>query len=101
VSNSNLGKPLEKVAADLGVNLVLRGHVSSTQQLLKIVVNLQNISDVQPFWTQEFSGKRSELLTIQDQVYDRLLDALGVNESEDQRFRGLMRPVIPAAAYDL
>lgn len=101
VTSASFGRSLDKMAADLGVNSVLSGHVRGAGQLLDILVNLQNVSDSKPFWTQEFSGGKSELLRMESQIYDRLLNVLDLSENQDEEFRLLMRPVVSEEAYDL
>jgi len=101
VSRADLGQPFDKIGRALGINLVSRGLVRDTPQGLQIELKLQNTSDAQPFWTHEFSAKRLDLVTVQDEMYERLLSALAVHETEDERFRALMRPVVSGNAYDL
>jgi serine/threonine protein kinase/tetratricopeptide (TPR) repeat protein len=101
VSRADLAQPLDKMGRALGVNIVLRGVVRNTPQELQVVVNLRNTSAAQPFWTQEFSKKKSDLLSIQDQLYESVLHALAINENEDERFRSFTRPVVSESAYEL
>lgn len=100
-TKADLGQPLDKVGRSLGVGLVSRGLVRNTPQGLQVILNLQNVSDTQPFWTQEFSAKISSLLPLQEQMYDAVLAALAVDRTEEERFRDVMRPVVSESAYDL
>jgi len=97
---SVVGQPLAKVKQRLGVNLVLRGVVRKTTQGLQVAMNLQNVSDAQPFWTHEFPTKLSALLPIQDQMYEQVLSALAVKETDKERFRGFKRPTVSESAYN-
>jgi serine/threonine protein kinase/Tfp pilus assembly protein PilF len=101
IANSDMAQPLDKLGRALGANVVLRGQVSRPPQSLKVVVNLQRILDQHPYWTQEFSARTSELPSVQDQIFDRLLTALSLSENEDEGFRAVMRPEISWPAYDL
>jgi serine/threonine protein kinase/tetratricopeptide (TPR) repeat protein len=101
VSQADFGQSLDKVGRLLGANLILRGLVRGSPQGLRIVVKLQNISDAQPFWTHELSEKSSELLHIEDQVYGQVLAALAIHETDEERFRDVMRPEVSEGAYDL
>jgi serine/threonine protein kinase/tetratricopeptide (TPR) repeat protein/TolB-like protein len=68
--------PLPQVAKDLGVNMIVHGTVQGSGAQLRITVNLENVAENRLVWSQEFSGVSGDLLTMEDQIYGRLTDAL-------------------------
>jgi tetratricopeptide (TPR) repeat protein len=97
----DLTQPLDKVGRALGVNLVLRSLIRFSPQELHVVLKLQNVNQAQPFWTHEFSENKSKISVLEDQMYNEVLTALDITESEDEKFRGLTRPVVSDATYEL
>ena len=101
VDNLDPSKPLDKIGRALGVNIVLRGLIRVAPPGLHVTISLQSIAGTQPFWTHEFEGRRSDISVLEDQMYERLLAALDITETEDEKFQGLTRAVVSSAAYDL
>ena len=74
VSNKD---PLQKTARALGVNLLITGAVQGSAQNMRIIVNLDDVSEGKRTWSQEFSGVTKDLLSIEDQISAQLVSALG------------------------
>jgi len=94
-------QPLAKIARSLGVNLILQGTIQGSADKMRITFDLEDVSTGKRLWDQEFSGVLQDLLTMEDQAYDRLVSALAVNPSNEELARVLTHPTENVAAYDL
>jgi serine/threonine protein kinase/tetratricopeptide (TPR) repeat protein len=94
-------QPLSKVAAALGVNMVLQGTVMGTPDKMQLTFNLEDVSGNRRLWTQEFSGVTQDLLTLEDQIYTGLVQALNVRPSDQEMAMGGVHPTENVKAYDL
>jgi tetratricopeptide (TPR) repeat protein/TolB-like protein/predicted Ser/Thr protein kinase len=92
--------PLPQVAKELGVNLIVHGTVQSSGDNLRITVNLENVSDSRLVWSQEFAGVTGDLLTIEDQIYARLVDALETKPSNAEMAAASAHPTENVEAYN-
>lgn len=98
VSNKD---PLQKTARELGVNLLVTGAVQGSAENMRIIVNLDNVSDGKRTWSQQFSGVTKDLLSIEDQISAQLVAALAVNPTNEEMARATERPTNNSEAYDL
>jgi len=92
--------PLPQVAKELGVNLIVHGTVQGSGDNLRITVNLDNVSDNRLVWSQEFAGVTGDLLTIEDQIYARLVDALETKPSNAEMAAASAHPTEYVEAYN-
>jgi len=92
--------PLPQVAKDLGVNLIVHGTVQGSGNNLRVTVNLENVSEKRLVWSKEFAGLTGDLLTIEDQIYAQLVDALAVKPSNAELARATAHPTQNMEAYD-
>jgi len=93
--------PLSQQARDLGVSLVVNGTLQSGGNKIAIIVNLRDAVHDRLLWTQEFSGVPQDLLTLEDQIYNKLADELEPKRGEDEQARASANPTENFAAYDL
>jgi serine/threonine protein kinase/tetratricopeptide (TPR) repeat protein/TolB-like protein len=93
--------PLPQIAKDLGVNLIVHGLVQGSGKQLRIVVKLENMETNQLQWSQEFSGMGGDLLTLEDQIYSKLVDALKVKATAGEMSVAGTHPTENVAAYDI
>jgi eukaryotic-like serine/threonine-protein kinase len=101
VAGIDASRPPGDVARALGVNLLVAGSVLASGTRIRIVAHLDDMVGGRRLWSQEFSGLQDDLLTLQDQVFASLVDALGVVPTSEQRARAVARPTQDIAAYDL
>ena len=92
--------PMVQIAKDLGVNLIIHGTVQGTANNLRITVNLENVAENRLAWTQEFTGMSGDLLTIEDQIYARLTDALEMRPSNEEMAAASAHPTENIEAYN-
>lgn len=100
-AKANQNKPLPEIASALGANLLVQGMLQSSGDKLRIIVNLEDVSDGRRLWSKEFNGVAGDLFTIEDQIYNQLVAALNVNPTGDEIARASARPTYNVAAYDL
>ena len=92
---------MAKIARALGVNLILQGTVVGSPDKLRITLNLEDVAGNRRLWTQEFSGVPQDLLTLQDQIYAGLVQALELRPSDEEMAKSGVHPTENANAYDL
>jgi eukaryotic-like serine/threonine-protein kinase len=98
--------PPEKIARELGANLLVHGTVQGTTlqgkvQKIAIVVNLDDVSAGRRLWSGEVSGVAQDLLTQEDQIGSKLVAALEVKPSGSEVGRGAAHPTENIEAYEL
>ena len=94
-------QPIAKIAQALGVNLILQGTVQGTADKLRITLDLEDVAGGRRVWSQEFSGMPQDLLTLEDQIYGNLVQALELKPSNEEMARSGVHPTENMAAYDL
>jgi serine/threonine protein kinase/tetratricopeptide (TPR) repeat protein len=92
--------PLPQVAKELGVNLIVHGTVQGSGDSLRVTVNLENVAENREVWKEEFAGVTGDLLTIEDQIYTRLLDALETKPSNEEMAAASAHPTENVEAYN-
>jgi serine/threonine protein kinase/tetratricopeptide (TPR) repeat protein len=92
--------PLPQAAKQLGVNLIVHGTVQGSGDNLRITVNLENIAQNREVWKEEFAGVTGDLLTIEDKIYTRLVDALETKPSNEEMAAASAHPTENVEAYN-
>jgi tetratricopeptide (TPR) repeat protein/TolB-like protein/predicted Ser/Thr protein kinase len=95
----------EKIARDLGANLLVHGTVQGTKtqdnvQKIAVIVHLDDVSTGQRLWSGEVSGVAQDLLTLEDQIGSKLVSALEPKLSGPELARGT-HPTENLEAYEL
>ena len=88
-------------AHTLGANLIVEGTVQAAGDSLRLVVNLHDIATGKRTWSRQFTGTRETLFTLQDDVYDGLVGALGGSTRPEAIAHAADRPTDDIEAYDL
>ena len=101
VEKASKQQSLDKIAQDLGVSLILQGTLQGTKDNLQIALNLEDVAAGRRLWTQEFSAAPKDLLTLQDQIYGKLVEALELKPSNEEQAGATMHPTENVEAYDL
>jgi eukaryotic-like serine/threonine-protein kinase len=97
----NLADPLDKIARELGANLVLRGDLQSSGDQIRIIVNLQDVAGAHPVWSAEFSGSSRDVLKLEDQIFARLAPALELKPQDIATASAASHPTENVDAYQL
>lgn len=93
--------PLSQVAKELGVNLIVHGTLQGSGDNLRVSISLDNATENRLVWSQEFAGVKGDLLTIEDQIYARLVDALALKPSNEELAHATSHPTEDVEAYEL
>jgi tetratricopeptide (TPR) repeat protein/predicted Ser/Thr protein kinase len=94
-------QPLQKIGQELGANLVVRGTLQSSADKIRVIVSLDNVASGKTVWSQEFSGVPQDLLTLEDQMYARLVSAMALKLSNAELASATAHPTDNVEAYDL
>lgn len=97
----NPSEPLQKAAHELGANLVVSGSIQMAGDKLQIVVNLDDVAKGKHLLTQEFPGVLQDLLTIEDQIYTKLVSTIEVKPTSESLARAAMHETENYSAYEL
>jgi serine/threonine protein kinase/tetratricopeptide (TPR) repeat protein len=92
---------LEEAARQLGVNLIVSGTIQGSGDKLRITASLDNVATGHLVWKEEFSGVQQDLLTLEDQIYGKLVEALALRPSNEENQRASSHPTENIEAYDL
>jgi eukaryotic-like serine/threonine-protein kinase len=101
VSKVSQKDSLEKIARNLGSNLIVDGLIQGSSERMSIIVNLHDVAGGKKVWTQQFSGVPKDLLTIEDQISGQLVTALAIKPTSEELATTAVRPTDNADAYDL
>ncbi len=100
-AKANPKDPLDTIARSLGVKLLVQGSVQGSGDRLAIVVNLDDPSTGRRVWSQQFSGLKQDLLTLQDQIYGALLPALNLKLTNEELAKSTIHLTGDVGAYAL
>jgi len=101
VQKAKPGNSLNDVARQLGVNLVVSGTIQGSGDKLRIVASLDDVAGGRRVWTQEFSGVQQDILTLEDQIYGAVVEALALKPTSEESARTTPHPTENFEAYDL
>jgi len=101
VQKARPSNSLNELARQLGVNLVVSGTIQGSGDKLRIVASLDDVAAGRRVWTQEFSGVQQDLLTLEDQIYAGLVEALALRPTSEESARATPHPTENIEAYDL
>src|SRR5271165_688435 len=93
----------QKLAHALGVKLLLRGTVTTgANNAIAITVTLDDTGNKnQALLHQDFTGVRGDLLTLEDQIFNKLVSTLAIKQSNEEMMRSTARPTENISAYDV
>jgi len=101
VENVKPNTPLQDVARELGVSMIVHGTLQGSGERIAVTVKLEDMESGKSLWAKPYSGLIPDLLTIEDQIYGELLDQLNVNPSVEERSRAVTHYTEDTEAYDL
>ena len=77
--------PLSRIARELGSNVLVTGTVQGDAERISIVINVEEPLVERRVWTKQFAGAPTDLLTLQDQIFAGLVEALEVRRPPRRR----------------
>jgi tetratricopeptide (TPR) repeat protein len=92
---------IERAARELGVGLVVHGMVQGSGDRIRIIVNLEDVAASKRLFSREFSGLAQDVLTLEDQIYGELVQALQLKPGTEELARSSMHPTENFEAYEL
>jgi len=93
--------PLNKLAREVGANLVLQGMVQGSGEKLRVTLKLDNATTGRTDWSQEFAGVPEDLLTLEDQIYSSVVGGLSLKPTNEELAHTGAHPTENLKAYDL
>jgi serine/threonine-protein kinase len=97
----DLSKPENTIARQVGANLVVRGTLQGEGDRIQVIVAIDDVQSNKTIWSKSFPGMRGDLLTIEDDIANQVVSALGITPTSEERARETMAPTQNIAAYDL
>jgi tetratricopeptide (TPR) repeat protein len=88
-----------EIGKELGVSLIVHGTVQGSGNDLRVTVNLENAAENRLLWSKEFAGLTGDLLTIEDQMYSQLVDALALKPTNTELAHATAHPTENMEAY--
>lgn len=92
-------KTLELVGREVGATLVVTGAVAGDGERVRITASLDDVAGRGRVWSQEFSGLRADLLTIEGQIFNALTAQLDVAPSSSELAGTMRGPTADIDAY--
>ena len=91
-----------KIARTLGVTLLVQGTLQSSADKIAVTISLDDLGkNARNLFHQEFSGVRGDLLTLEDKIFDALVSAMEIKQSNEELLRSSARPTENIGAYEL
>jgi len=93
----------DKIAHALGVTILIKGTIQrGANDHVSVLLNMDDVSKHrQVMKPTEFAGVRQELLTLEDNAFKSVADALVIHETNAERARTSARPTQDVGAYEL
>ena len=102
VNDAMSKKDPRKIAHTLGVTILVQGMLQSSGERISITLAMDDFGgNSRNLLHREFSGVRQDLLTLEDNIFTGVADALVIKQSNEEKARTAMRPTQDFGAYDL
>ena len=92
---------MRSIAGWLGVETVLEGSVRKAGNQLRITAQLIDAEEGYHLWSESFDRELSDVFAIQDEIAQRIVQALRVELTERERRALTRRPAHDVEAYEL
>jgi len=91
-----------KIAHAVGVTLLVQGTVQSSADRIAVTISLDDVGkNARNLFHQEFSGVRGDVLTLEDNIFDALVNAMEIKRTNEELARSSIRPTENTGAYDV
>jgi eukaryotic-like serine/threonine-protein kinase len=92
---------LQKIARNLGANMLIQGMVQGNGDKIRVILNLEDVANGKRVWSQQFDGVPADLFTLEDSIYSQVITAMDINPTNEESANNALRPTQNVAAYDL
>jgi eukaryotic-like serine/threonine-protein kinase len=92
-------RSLPEIGREVGAAFVVTGTVQGSANQLRVIANLDDVAANKRIWSKEFDGVPGDLLTLEDQLYQQLVDQLHLTPSSAEIARSLVHPTENIDAY--
>jgi serine/threonine protein kinase/tetratricopeptide (TPR) repeat protein/TolB-like protein len=94
-------QPLERIAHNFGVNLLVSGTVQGSGENMRVTANVDDISGGRRLWSGEFTGASRYLLSLEDDIYAKVVSAIENSGPSEGIGSIAPHPTENVKAYDL
>ena len=94
-------KSAKEIAVELGVSHIVEGSVRRAGQRLRIVAQLIDAQTDEHLWSCTFDREMTDVFAVQNEVAERIADALRTKLAPEERARIARKPTEDQEAYDL
>ncbi|MBW2057768.1 MAG: tetratricopeptide repeat protein [Deltaproteobacteria bacterium] len=91
---------VEEVGRELGVRYVLEGSVRKAGDQVRITAQLVDAATGGHLWAERYDGDLKDIFALQDEVTQKIVSALAVNLTQDERERLVRKHTDNLEAYD-
>jgi serine/threonine protein kinase len=92
---------MQKVGNDLGVSALVSGRVVPRGDSIEVSTELTDVRDNSEIWGQHYSGKNSNIISLQQQISGDIAERLRAKLSTSERQQVTKQGTQNAEAYDL
>ena len=89
-----------EIGKRLGVEALLDGSIRKVGKLVRISVQLIDVSNGYQLWSERFDREIEDIFAIQDEIARRVLESLGLALTEREEFRFLRPSTANIEAYE-
>jgi tetratricopeptide (TPR) repeat protein/TolB-like protein len=97
---TDLTQPLESIARNFGVNLLVTGTVQGSGENMRVTANVDDVSGGRRLWSGEFTGTPQNLLAVEDDIYAKMVTAIE-HGTPSEGVGSTPHPTENVEAYDL
>jgi eukaryotic-like serine/threonine-protein kinase len=98
---ADLTQPLERVAHNFGVNLLVSGTVQGSGENMRVIANVDDVSGGRRLWSGEFTSASPNLLSLEDDIYAKVVSAIENSQPPEGTGSNAPHPTENVEAYDL
>jgi tetratricopeptide (TPR) repeat protein len=98
---TDVTQPLERIAHNFGVNLLVSGTVQGSGENMRVIANVDDVSGGRRLWSGEFTGASQYLLSLEDDIYAKMISAIENSGPSEGTDSNAIHPTENVEAYDL
>jgi tetratricopeptide (TPR) repeat protein len=94
------GMSEQEAGKALGVELLVQGTYQAQVDKFRLVLTVDDVKTGSRVWTHEFTGLNTDILTVEDDVYNQMLSGLKLKVSSDELARTSGHATENVGAYE-